>query len=256
MTSLKINILKGQNRLLSRITPLDWEKLSPYFDVIDLSAGKILCEPYVKVERVYFPVTSVVSLLHELEDGSTAETAIVGNEGLVGISVFMGGGSTSSTAVVRCSGLAYCINAAVILDVFNHSDSTMQIFLKYTQALITQVSQVSVCNRYHTVEQQLCRWLLLSADRLSGNEINMTHLLIASMLGVRREGVTEAACRLQKAKLIKYARGHITILDRSGLENRACECYQVVKSEYERLLPKNSSGKNIKVESVNCHRSY
>jgi CRP-like cAMP-binding protein len=190
------------------------------------------------MSHVYFPSTSIVSLLYALENGSTAEIAVVGNEGVVGIAIFMGGESTSSRAVVQSAGKGYRIKSTIILEEFNRSGPLMHLLLRYTQALITQMSQTAVCNRHHTLDQQLCRWLLLSLDRLTSDELVMTQELIANMLGVRREGVTEAALKVQKAGLIKYARGHITILDRLGLEKRTCECYQVVKSEYDRLLPK------------------
>jgi CRP-like cAMP-binding protein len=186
---------------------------------------------------VYFPTTAIVSLLYEMEDGSSAEIAIVGNEGVIGISIFMGGESTSSRAVVQSAGHGYRVKSNLLFEAFNRSEALMHLLLRYTQALITQMSRTAVCNRHHTLDQQLCRWLLLSLDRLPSNEIVMTQGLIANMLGVRREGVTEAACRLQKAGLIQYARGHITILDRLGLEKRTCECYKVVKDEYKRLLP-------------------
>jgi CRP-like cAMP-binding protein len=191
----------------------------------------------MKMSHVYFPSTAIVSLLYALENGSSAEIAVVGHEGLVGISIFMGGESTSSRAVVQSAGLGYKIKSSIILAEFNHAGPLMHLLLRYTQALITQMTQTAVCNRHHTLDEQFCRWLLLSLDRLPSNELIMTQELIANMLGVRREGVTEAALKVQKAGLIKYARGHISILDRAGLEHRTCECYQVVKSEYDRLLP-------------------
>ena len=190
-----------------------------------------------KANHLYFPTTAIVSLLYGLENGASAEIAVVGNEGCVGISLFMGGQSTLSSAVVQSSGKSYRINANVIMQEFNNAGPVMHLFLRYTQALITQMSQTAVCNRHHTLDQQFCRWLLLSLDRLTSNDLVMTQELIANMLGVRREGVTEAALKVQKAGLISYARGHIKILDRQGLERRTCECYQVVKTEYERLLP-------------------
>lgn len=209
----------------------------PHLEPIELNLGEVLYEPGTKMGYVYFPATAIVSLLYEMEDGSSAEIAIVGNEGVIGISIFMGGESTSSRAVVQSAGHGYRVKSNLLLEAFNRSEALMHLLLRYTQALITQMSQTAVCNRHHTLDQQLCRWLLLSLDRLPSNEVVMTQGLIANMLGVRREGVTEAACRLQKAGLIKYARGHITILDRSGLERRTCECYKVVKDEYKRLLP-------------------
>jgi CRP-like cAMP-binding protein len=190
------------------------------------------------MSHVYFPSTSIVSLLYALENGSSAEIAVVGNEGVVGIAIFMGGESTSSRAVVQSSGKGFRIKSNIILEEFNRSLPVLHLLLRYTQALITQMCQTAVCNRHHTLDQQFCRWLLLSLDRLPTNELLMTQELIANMLGVRREGVTEAALKVQKAGLIKYARGHVTILDRAGLEHRTCECYQVVKKEYARLLPK------------------
>jgi CRP-like cAMP-binding protein len=189
------------------------------------------------MSHVYFPSSAIVSLLYALENGSTAEIAIVGNEGAVGISIFMGGESTTSRAVVQSAGRGYRIKSSVVLEEFNRSGPIMHLLLRYTQALITQMTQTAVCNRHHSLDQQFCRWLLLSLDRLTTNELIMTQELIANMLGVRREGVTEAALKVQKAGLIKYTRGHIHILDRDGLERRTCECYQVVKNEYERLLP-------------------
>jgi CRP-like cAMP-binding protein len=186
---------------------------------------------------VYFPTTALVSLLHITAEGSSAEIAVVGNDGVVGVSLFMGGGSTLSRAVVQSAGQGFRLSAQAMMEEFNRSAATMRLFLRYTQALITQMAQTAVGNRHHSLEQQLCRWLLLSLDRLQGNELVMTQELIAAMLGVRREGVTEAAGRLQQYGLIRYARGHITVLERRGLEQRVCECYSVVRKEYLRLLP-------------------
>ena len=185
---------------------------------------------------VYFPTTAIVSLLYVMENGASAEIAVVGNEGVLGISLFMGGESTTSRAVVQSAGRAYRLSAAAMKDEFNRAP-VLHLLLRYTQALITQMAQTAVCNRHHTLDQQLCRWLLLSLDRLQGNELIMTQELIANMLGVRREGVTEGALKLQKAGLIQYARGRIEVLDRAGIEQRSCECYAVVKNEYDRLLP-------------------
>lgn len=193
------------------------------------------------MSHVYFPCDAIVSILYELENGSSAEIAVVGFEGLVGISIYMGGESATSRAVVQSAGSGYRIKSNHLLDAFNQSRAIEHLFLRYTQALITQMSQTAVCNRHHTLDQQFCRWLLLSLDRLKTNELVMTQELIANMLGVRREGVTEAALKVQKAGLISYSRGHISILDRLGLENRTCECYKVVKKEYDRLLPKELS---------------
>jgi len=186
---------------------------------------------------VYFPTTAIVSLLYVMENGASAEIAVVGNEGIVGISLFMGGDSTPSRAVVQSAGSGFRLKAQVMKAEFDKAGPVLQLLLRYTQALITQMSQTAVCNRHHSLDQQLCRWLLLSLDRLQGNELVMTQELIANMLGVRREGVTEGALKLQQAGLIRYARGHITVLDRRGLEKRSCECYAVVKKEYNRLLP-------------------
>jgi len=230
--------IKDQNELFRYIPDEEWARLLPHIELVDLPLGKVLYEPGMKMRYVCFPSTAIVSLLYAAEDGSSAEIAIVGREGVVGISIFMGGESTSSRAVVQSAGFGYRINSSLVLDEFNKSGPVMHLLLRYTQALITQMSQTAVCNRHHTLDQQFCRWLLLSLDRLSGNELVMTQELIANMLGVRREGVTEAALKMQKAGLIRYARGHITILDRAGLEQRTCECYRVVKEEYDRLLPR------------------
>ncbi|MDH4288753.1 MAG: Crp/Fnr family transcriptional regulator, partial [Aquincola sp.] len=186
--------------------------------------------------HVYFPTTAIVSLLYVMEDGASAEIAVVGNEGLVGIALFMGGQSTPSRAVVQSAGKGYRMRAGIVKEEFDHSSAVLHLLLRYTQALITQMAQTAVCNRHHSLDQQLCRWLLLSLDRLKGTELVMTQELIANMLGVRREGVTEAALKLQSAGLIRYSRGRITVLDRGGLEQRTCECYAVVKREYDRLL--------------------
>lgn len=234
---METKILKDQNHLFHSIPQEEWNRLLPHIEQVDLPLGKVLYEPGVKMNYLYFPVSAIVSLLYALENGSSAEIAVAGNEGVVGISIFMGGDSTSSRAVVQSAGMGYRIKSSILMQEFNRAGPVMHLLLRYTQALITQMSQTAVCNRHHSLDQQFCRWLLLSLDRLTGNELIMTQELIANMLGVRREGVTEAALKVQKAGFIKYARGHITILDRKGLENRTCECYQVVKSEYERLLP-------------------
>lgn len=202
-----------------------------------LNLGEVLYESGNTLEHVYFPTTAIVSLLYVMENGDSAEIAVVGNEGVVGISLFMGGESTPSRAVVQSAGWGFRMTAEAIKDEFNQFGPVMHLLLRYTQALITQMSQTAVCNRHHSLEQQLCRWLLLSLDRLQGDELVMTQELIANMLGVRREGVTEAARRLQEAQLITYARGHIKVLNRIGLERRSCECYAVVRKEYDRLLP-------------------
>jgi CRP-like cAMP-binding protein len=198
--------------------------------------GDVLYESGGKLKYVYFPTTSIVSLHYLLENGASSEMAGVGNEGVLGISVFMGGNTTPSRAVVQTGGFGYRLTAQVLMDEFNRAGPVMRLLLRYTQALLTQMSQTAVCNRHHTVEQQLCRWLLLTLDRLSTSELTMTQELIANMLGVRREGVTEAAGRLQGYGYIRYRRGHITVLDRQGLEGDVCECYAVVKKEFARLL--------------------
>ena len=200
--------------------------------------GQVLYESGSKMSHVYFPTTAIVSLLYVMEDGASAEIAVVGREGIVGIALFMGGETTPSRAVVQSAGQGYRLRAPAIKDEFNRSGPVMHLLLRYTQALITQMAQTAVCNRHHSLDQQLCRWLLLSLDRLQCNQLVMTQELIANMLGVRREGVTEAALKLQRAGLISYARGRINVLDRPGLEGRTCECYEVVKKEYDRLLPK------------------
>ena len=199
--------------------------------------GRSLYESGSKLSHVYFPTTAIVSLLYVMEDGASAEIAVVGNEGLVGVSLFMGGESTTSRAVVQSAGHGFRLRSSLMMQEFNRAGPVMHLLLRYTQALITQMAQTAVCNRHHSVDQQLCRWLMLSLDRLQSNELVMTQELIANMLGVRREGVTEAAGNLQRDGLIEYRRGHIKVLDRTGVEQRACECYAVVKHEYERLLP-------------------
>jgi len=203
---------------------------------VDLPLGKVLYESGGPQSHVYFPTTAIVSLLYVLESGASAEIAVVGNEGVVGVSIFMGGESTPSRAVVQSAGRAFRLSAATMKDEFKRAP-VLHLLLRYTQALITQMAQTAVCNRHHSLDQQLCRWLLLSLDRLHGTELVMTQELIANMLGVRREGVTEAALKLQKLGLIRYSRGRIEVLDRIGIESRCCECYAVVKKEYDRLLP-------------------
>jgi len=199
--------------------------------------GEVMYEAGATLSHVYFPTTSIVSLLYVMENGASGEIAVVGNEGLVGVSLFMGGGSTPSRGVVQSAGKGYRLKSELMTKEFEKAGPVLHLLLRYTQALITQMSQTAVCNRHHSLDQQLCRWLLLSLDRLHGNELVMTKELIANMLGVRREGVTEGALKLQKAELISYSRGRITVLDRAGLEKRSCECYAVVKKEYDRLLP-------------------
>jgi CRP-like cAMP-binding protein len=199
--------------------------------------AQVLYESGAALSHVYFPTTSIVSLLYVLENGASAEIAVVGNEGIVGVSMFMGGKSTPSRAVVQSGGHGFRLKAEALEEECNRAGPALHLLLRYTQALITQMSQTAVCNRHHSLDQQLCRWLLLSLDRLQGNDLVMTQELIANMLGVRREGVTEGALKLQQAGLIRYARGRITVLNRAGLEKRTCECYAVVKKEYDRLLP-------------------
>nr|WP_309625622.1 Crp/Fnr family transcriptional regulator [Methylibium sp.] len=226
-----------KNLLLSALPDAEWAHWLPHLEAVDMPLGKVLYESGVTLSHVYFPTTAIVSLLYVMEDGASAEIAVVGQEGIVGISLFMGGESTPSRAVVQSAGQAFRLEAKLMMQEFNRAGPVLHLLLRYTQALITQMAQTAVCNRHHSLDQQLCRWLLLSLDRLHSAEIVMTQELIANMLGVRREGVTEAAGHLQKAGLIRYRRGHITVLDRTRLEERACECYAVVKKEYDRLLP-------------------
>ncbi len=225
------------NQLLAALPDAEWERWLPQLEPVEMPLGQVLYESGTTLSHVYFPLTAIVSLLYVMENGASAEIAVVGNEGIVGISLFMGGESTPSRAVVQSAGHGYRLNAQTMKEEFNRAGPVLHLLLRYTQALITQMAQTAVCNRHHTLDQQLCRWLLLSLDRLQGNDLKMTQELIANMLGVRREGVTEAALKLQKVGLIRYARGHITVLDRAGLEQRTCECYAVVKNEYDRLLP-------------------
>jgi CRP-like cAMP-binding protein len=225
------------NHLLAALPEAEWNRWLPQLEWVKLPLGEVLYESGTQQTHIYFPTTAIVSLLYVMESGASAEIAVVGNEGAVGISLFMGGESTPSRAVVQSAGQGYRLKALVIKKEFSVSMPVMHVLLRYTQALITQMAQTAVCNRHHSLDQQLCRWLLLSMDRLHGNELVMTQELIANMLGVRREGVTEGALKLQKAGLIRYSRGHVTVLDREGLEKRTCECYAVVKREYDRLLP-------------------
>jgi CRP-like cAMP-binding protein len=224
------------NLLLAALPPDESQRWLPLMEAVDMPLGVVLYEPGVTLTHVYFPTTAIVSLLYVMENGGSAEIAVVGNEGIVGVSLFMGGESTPSRAVVQSAGMGFRLRADLMKTEFYRAGPVLHLLLRYTQALITQMSQTAVCNRHHTLDQQLCRWLLLSLDRLQGNELVMTQELIANMLGVRREGVTEGALKLQQAGLIRYARGHITVIDRPGLEERSCECYQVVKKEYDRLL--------------------
>ncbi len=225
------------NHLIAALPATALARWANHLEPVQWPLGAVLYESGNTLSHIYFPTTAIVSLLYVMENGAAAEIAVVSNEGLVGISLFMGGESTPSRAVVQSAGAGFRMEAATIKHEFNHFGPVMHLLLRYTQALITQMSQTAVCNRHHSLDQQLCRWLLLSLDRLQGTELVMTQELIANMLGVRREGVTEAARRLQDAKLISYARGRIQVLDRPGLERRSCECYAVVKKEYDRLLP-------------------
>ena len=225
-----------RNHLLAALPAEEWKRWLPQLQLVDLPLGQVIYESGGSVSHVYFPTTAIVSLLYVMENGASAEIAVVGKEGLVGISLFMGSVSTPNRAVVQSAGKGFRMLPEVLQEDFKRAP-VMHLLLRYTAALMTQMAQTAVCNRHHSLDQQLCRWLLLSLDRLQGKELVMTQELIANMLGVRREGVTESALKLQKAKLITYARGHITVLDRPGLEKRSCECYAVVKKEYDRLLP-------------------
>lgn len=232
------DVIPTNNRLLAALPPEVYERLVPNLELIAMPLGKVIYESGIELEYVYFPVPScIISMLYVMEDGASAEIAVVGDEGMVGIALFMGGGTTPSRAVVQSAGQAFRLKGKALTDEFERHSGLLVLLLRYTQALMTQMSQTAVCNRHHSVEQQLCRWLLLSRDRLSSNELVMTQELIANMLGVRREGVTEAAGKLQAAGLIHYSRGKITLLDRPKLEARVCECYAVVQREYLRLLP-------------------
>jgi CRP-like cAMP-binding protein len=226
-----------QNHLLAALPAEDFERVSSRLRLAPLALGDVLYESGSRQRAVYFPTTAIVSLLYTLADGASAEIAVVGNEGIIGVSLFMGGETTPSRAVVQSAGDAYRLPGKILKEEFTRGGAMQHLLLRYTQALLTQMAQTAVCNRHHSLDQQLCRWLLLSLDRLVGNELVMTQELIANMLGVRREGVTEAAGNLQGAGLIRYSRGRIAVLDRSGLEKRTCECYAVVKKESDRLLP-------------------
>ncbi len=226
-----------RNGLLAALPEADYQRIAPRLQAVPLPLGTVLYESGGHLEWVYFPTDAIVSLLYVMEDGASAEIAVVGNEGIVGIAVFMGGHTMPNRAVVQSAGHAYRLPQQVLTQEFNRSGALQHRLLLYTLAILTQMAQTAVCNRHHSVDQQLCRWLLLSLDRLPTNELSMTQELIANMLGVRREGVTEAAGKLQRAGLIHYSRGRITVLDRPGLETRVCECYQVVRDEFERLLP-------------------
>lgn len=226
-----------ENDILAALSSDDYARLLPHLELVPMPLGWALYEAGDTLSHAYFPINSIVSLLYVMENGASAEIAVTGFDGLVGTVLFMGGNSTSSRAVVQSAGYGYRVKAAALKREFRLGGDLQKFALSYTQALITQMAQTAVCNRHHSVVQQLCRWLLLNLDRLPGNELKMTQELIANMLGVRREGVTEAACKLQNEGLIKYSRGHILVLDRPALEKRACECYRVVKKEFNRLLP-------------------
>lgn len=234
----KASVENPCNHLLSILPTEDFNRIRPYLELVSLPLGRTLYDSGTTVNYVYFPTTAIVSLLAVNENGSSAEIAVVGNDGVVGISVFMGGETMLSRSVVQSEGFAYKLGATVLRHEFARSVLLQHVLLRYTMALLAQMAQTAVCNRHHTIDQQLCRWLLLSLDRLPSNELKMTQGLIANMLGVRRESVTEAAGKLQNDGLIHYSRGHITVLDRGGLEKRVCECYNVVREETLRLLPK------------------
>ena len=226
-----------QNQILDALSPAARERLHPHLQVVELPLGMVLYESGDTLRHIYFPTDSIVSLLYVLEDGASAEIAVVGNDGAIGVALFMGGETTTNRAIVQSAGSAYRLTGSRLKQEFERHGEMLHILLRYTQALITQMAQTAVCNRHHSVDQQLCRWLLLSLDRLSSNQLVMTQELIANMLGVRREGVTEAAGKLQKLGVIDYRRGRITVLDRPRLEQLSCECYAVVKKETDRLVP-------------------
>ena len=225
-----------QNRLIAALPAADFERIAAHLELAPLALGKTLYEPGEQLSHAYFPTTAIVSLHYVMESGASAESAGAGNEGMVGISLFMGGDTTPSSAVVQTAGHAYRLERRLLKQEFDRGGAMQRLLLRYTQALLTQMCQTAVCNRHHSVEQQLCRWLLLTLDRLPTNELVMTQELVSFMLGVRREGITEIAGRLQAAGIIRYRRGHISVLDRTGLEARACECYDVVRTELHRLL--------------------
>jgi CRP-like cAMP-binding protein len=234
---MRLDLDPRQNQLLAALPAEILARWQPALEPVDMPLGAALYESGVAMTDVYFPCTSIVSLLYVMEDGASAEIAVVGNEGVVGVAVFMGGETTPSRAVVQSAGRGFRVRGQWLRNEFERSAPVLHLLLRYTQALITQMAQTAVCNRHHSLDQQLCRWLLLGLDRLQEPQLAMTQELIATMLGVRREGVTEAAGALQRDGLISYRRGHITVLDRAGLERRTCECYAVVKKEYDRLLP-------------------
>jgi CRP-like cAMP-binding protein len=227
----------AQNHLLQVVPEDVRNRVFPQLELVDLPLGHVLYESRASLHHVYFPTDSIVSLLYVMNDGASAEIAVVGNEGVVGVALFMGGETTPNRAVVQSGGSAYCLRSQILREEFNRSGALQHLFLRYTQSLLTQMAQTAACNRHHTVEQQLCRWLLMSLDRLPSNKLTMTQELIANMLGVRREGVTESAGKLQAQGIIQYSRGRITVTDRPKLEKICCECYRVVKLETDRLLP-------------------
>jgi CRP-like cAMP-binding protein len=226
-----------QNHLLAALPASDYARIVPHLELVPMPLGKVLYESGSELRHVYFPTSSIVSLLYVMEDGASAEIAVVGNDGVIGVALFMGGETTPNRAVVQSAGHAYRLQGKLLKEEFKRFGELHHLLLRYTQALLTQMAQTAVCNRHHTLDQQFCRWLLMSLDRLPSNELVMTQELIANMLGVRREGVTEAAGNVQKAGLINYSRGKITVIDRPGLEARVCECYAVVRKEFARLLP-------------------
>ena len=244
-----------RNHLLGAIPEAEWARFAPALMPVPLALGDVIYESGNAQPHVYFPTDSIVSLLYVMEDGSSAEIAIVGNEGLVGIALFMDSGTTPSRAVVQSAGSAFRMKAKFIRDEFMLAGPVQHLFLRYTQALLTQMAQTAACNRHHQVDQQLCRWLLMSLDRLESDEVTMTQELIANMLGVRREGVTEAAGKLQRAGVIQYSRGRIRVLDRPMLESLACECYEVVRKEFARLLPWDSGQVSSSDQAVASHKS-
>ena len=234
---LMTNFAPPVNHLLDALSADEYERLFPLLEWVPMPLGEVLYESGSELHYAYFPIDCIVSLLYVMENGASAEIAVVGNEGIIGVALFMGGGTMPNRAVVQSAGYTYRLRATMLKQEISRNAPLLRLLLRYTQALITQMAQTAVCNRHHSVDQQLCRWLLIRLDRLSSNELTMTQELIANMLGVRREGVTEAAKKLQLAGLIDYRRGHITVLDRPGLEARVCECYQVVKTEFDRLFP-------------------
>lgn len=246
----------NQNLLLASLPAADLERLSPHLELVAMPLGQVLYECGGKLQHVYFPTTSIVSLHNVMESGASTEIAGVGNEGMLGIPLFMGGNTPPSFAFVRSAGYGYKLKAQLLVNEFYRAGAMQRLLLRYTQALITQTSQTAVCNRHHSLEQQLCRWLLLTLDRDPSHELILTDELIASMLGVRREGVTEAAGKLQKSGFINYRRGHITVLDRTGLEDHACECYDVVKTEFERLLGRYFELKRMPANTMTRSRGY